>query len=80
MHIHVYKLKNSKLTVIGYNIDKYELQEKEIAFLKEQIEFLREYITSDTTTTSVPKDEYMKLEQENIKLKHRVAILKKVSL
>ncbi|XP_043263193.1 arginine--tRNA ligase, cytoplasmic [Colletes gigas] len=52
--------------------------EEEIAFLKQEIEFLRENITTNNSKIhSVTKDEYMKLEQENIKLKHRVAILKR---
>ena len=52
--------------------------EQEIAFLKKEIEFLRQSITSNNSKIhSVPKDEYSKLEQENIKLKHRVAILKR---
>ncbi|CAL7949117.1 unnamed protein product [Xylocopa violacea] len=52
--------------------------EKEINFLKKEIEFLRQNITSNcTNANSVPKDEYLKLEQENIKLRHRVAILKR---
>ncbi|OAD52392.1 Arginine--tRNA ligase, cytoplasmic [Eufriesea mexicana] len=52
--------------------------EEEIAFLKKEIEFLRQnIITNNSKGNSVPKDEYIKLEQENIKLRHRVAILKR---
>ncbi|XP_053983935.1 arginine--tRNA ligase, cytoplasmic [Hylaeus volcanicus] len=52
--------------------------EEEIAFLKQEIEFLRENIISNNSKlNSAAKDEYTKLEQENIKLKHRVAILKR---
>ncbi|CAK9832851.1 Arginine--tRNA ligase, cytoplasmic [Anthophora retusa] len=52
--------------------------EEEIAFLKKEIEFLRQNITANNRAiNSIPKDEYEKLEQENMKLKHRVAILKR---
>ncbi|CAK9796524.1 Arginine--tRNA ligase, cytoplasmic [Anthophora plagiata] len=52
--------------------------EEEIAFLKKEIEFLRQNITANNCKiNSIPKDEYVKLEQENLKLKHRVAILKR---
>lgn len=57
------------------------LQEEEIAFLKKEIEFLRQNITiNDSKINSISEDEYIKLEQENIKLKHRVAILKRVCI
>lgn len=53
--------------------------EEEIAFLKKEIEFLRQNITTNNSKiNSISEDEYTKLEQENIKLKHRVAILKRV--
>ncbi|XP_076289361.1 arginine--tRNA ligase-like protein [Lasioglossum baleicum] len=52
--------------------------EEEIAALKKQIGFLQESIMkNDSKLQTVSKDEYTKLEQENIKLKHRVAILKR---
>ncbi|KZC08151.1 Arginine--tRNA ligase, cytoplasmic, partial [Dufourea novaeangliae] len=52
--------------------------EMEIAALKKQIEFLKQnIINNNSKLQTVSKDEYMKLEQENIKLKHRIAILKR---
>nr|XP_033323493.1 arginine--tRNA ligase, cytoplasmic [Megalopta genalis] len=52
--------------------------EEEIAALKKQVEYLQQSITNnDSKLQTVPKDEYTKLELENIKLKHRVAILKR---
>ncbi|XP_034181184.2 arginine--tRNA ligase-like protein [Osmia lignaria lignaria] len=52
------------------------LAEEEIAFLKKAIEFLQQNITTNNSKIhGVSKDEYIKLEQENIKLKHRIAIL-----
>ncbi|KAG7204946.1 hypothetical protein KM043_005334 [Ampulex compressa] len=54
------------------------LAEEEIAKLKEQIDLLKQHVSKNTAATSdVSKDEYAQLQQENIKLKHRVAILKK---
>lgn len=55
------------------------MQEKEIALLKQEIEFLHENITTNNAKIqAVSEDEYTKLVQENMKLKHRVAILKRV--
>ncbi|XP_003706581.1 arginine--tRNA ligase-like protein [Megachile rotundata] len=55
-----------------------DLAEEEIDFLKKEIECLRQNITTNNSKIPVvPKDEYIKLEQENIKLKHRIAILKR---
>lgn len=52
--------------------------EKEIAFLKKEIELLQQNVkTNNSMVNSVSMDEYVKLKQENIKLKHRVAILKR---
>lgn len=52
--------------------------EKEIALLKQEIEFLHENITTNNAKIqAVSEDEYTKLVQENMKLKHRVAILKR---
>ncbi|XP_033317975.1 arginine--tRNA ligase, cytoplasmic [Bombus bifarius] len=52
--------------------------EIEIALLRKEIEFLRQNVTTNNfMINSVPIDEYVKLEQENIKLKYRVAILKR---
>ncbi|KOC69271.1 Arginine--tRNA ligase, cytoplasmic [Habropoda laboriosa] len=52
--------------------------EEEIVFLKKEIECLRQDIKANNCKiNSVPKDEYVKLEQENIKLKYRVTILKR---
>lgn len=48
-------------------------------FLKKEIESLRQNITTNNSKIhGVPKDEYIKLEQENVKLKHRIAILIRV--
>lgn len=64
---------------IGYKVCICILQEIEIALLRKEIEFLRQNITTNNfMINSVPIDEYVKLEQENIKLKYRVAILKRV--
>lgn len=56
------------------------LQEKEIVYLKEQIQWLHQNITNNTSQTvpDVNKEEFEKLQQENIKLKHRIAILTRV--
>lgn len=55
------------------------LQEQEIDYLKEQIVLLRKSIENNVLQESaVNKEEFLKLEQENIKLKHRIAILKRV--
>ncbi|XP_011151941.2 arginine--tRNA ligase, cytoplasmic [Harpegnathos saltator] len=52
--------------------------EEEIVFLKEQIELLRQNIADKVSQEStMDKDEVIKLQQENIKLKHRIAILKR---
>ncbi|XP_078041342.1 arginine--tRNA ligase-like protein [Augochlora pura] len=52
--------------------------EEEIAALKKQIEYLQQSITkNDSQLQTGSRDEYTKLELENIKLKHRVAILKR---
>lgn len=55
------------------------LQEKEIADLKEQIQWLHQNITDNTSQiVDVNKEEFERLQQENIKLKHRIAILTRV--
>ncbi|XP_017875800.1 arginine--tRNA ligase, cytoplasmic [Ceratina calcarata] len=52
--------------------------EEEIAFLKKEIECLKQIVGGNNAdASSVSKDEYSRLEQENIKLKHRVAVLKR---
>lgn len=56
------------------------LQEKEIVNLKEQIQWLHQNITNNISqiVPDVNKEEFEKLQQENIKLKHRIAILTRV--
>lgn len=50
-------------------------------YLKEQIESLRQTIANNAAREAdVSKEEFAKLQQENIKLKHRIAILKRVGL
>ncbi|KAL6448431.1 hypothetical protein ACFW04_000390 [Cataglyphis niger] len=51
--------------------------EKEIAYLKQQIEWLYQNIMNNTSqiVSDVSKEEFERLQQENIKLKHRIAIL-----
>ncbi|XP_070161394.1 arginine--tRNA ligase, cytoplasmic [Polyergus mexicanus] len=51
--------------------------EKEIVHLKQQIEWLYQNIMNNTSqiVSDVSKEEFERLQQENIKLKHRIAIL-----
>ncbi|XP_014470943.1 PREDICTED: arginine--tRNA ligase, cytoplasmic [Dinoponera quadriceps] len=52
--------------------------EGEIVYLKDQIELLRRSIADNVSQEStVDKEEFLKLQQENVKLKHRIAILKR---
>jgi len=55
------------------------LQEKEIHHLKEQIALLQQNIRQSIPTSNVNMAEFENLQEENVKLKHRIEILKKVS-
>lgn len=57
----------------------YILQEEDIAFIKQQIQMLQNSIANNSSV-KMSDEEFEKLQQENIKLKHRVALLKRVIL
>lgn len=56
------------------------LQEREIIALKQQLESLQQSITPTTDIPSdITKEDFEKLQQENVKLTQRITILKRVN-